>query len=40
MGKDELLPTFLNPLRPKIQQVCADGVYDTSACHHVLKTKE
>ncbi|PCS24149.1 Mobile element protein [Candidatus Enterovibrio escicola] len=30
---------MLNPLRRKIQQVSADGAYDTRACHPVLKKK-
>ncbi|PCS21752.1 Mobile element protein [Candidatus Enterovibrio escicola] len=37
---NEVLPTFLNPLQRKLQQVSADGAYDTRTCHHVLKTKE
>ncbi|PCS22881.1 Mobile element protein [Candidatus Enterovibrio escicola] len=28
---------MLNLLRRKIQQVSADGVYNTRACHHVRK---
>ncbi len=32
------LLTLLNPLRRKIQQVNADGSYDTRACHNVLKS--
>ncbi|PCS23492.1 Mobile element protein [Candidatus Enterovibrio escicola] len=39
VGDNEFLSTFLNPLRRKIQQVRADGAYDTRACHHVLKNK-
>ncbi len=40
MGDNEVLPTLLNPLRPKIQQINTDGTYDTRACHHVLKNKK
>ncbi|PCS22277.1 Mobile element protein [Candidatus Enterovibrio escicola] len=36
---NEVLPILLNPLRRKTQQVSTDGVYDTRACHHVLKNK-
>lgn len=39
VGDNEALPTLLNPLRRKIAQVCADGAYDTKACHQVLKKK-
>ncbi len=39
VGNNEVLPTFLNPLQRKIQQVSADGAYDTRACHHVLNNK-
>ncbi|PCS21880.1 Mobile element protein [Candidatus Enterovibrio escicola] len=30
---------MINPLRRKIQQVSADGAYDTRTCHKVLKNK-
>ncbi|PCS23080.1 Mobile element protein [Candidatus Enterovibrio escicola] len=30
---------FLTHLIQKIQQVSANGAYDTRACHHVLKNK-
>ncbi|WP_097355910.1 transposase [Candidatus Enterovibrio escicola] len=36
---NKVLPILLNPLRRKIQQVSADGAYDTKACNHVLKNK-
>ncbi|PCS23235.1 Mobile element protein [Candidatus Enterovibrio escicola] len=39
VGDNKVLPVLLNPLRRKIQQVSADGIYDTRACHHVLKNK-
>ncbi|PCS22644.1 Mobile element protein [Candidatus Enterovibrio escicola] len=39
MDDNEVLPTLLNPLRRKIQQISADGAYDTRACHHVPKNK-
>jgi len=35
----EVLPTLLNPLRRKIEQVSADGAYDTKRCHEVLQRK-
>ncbi len=37
VGNKEVLPTLLNSLRRKIQQISADGAYDTRACHHVLR---
>ncbi|PCS21510.1 Mobile element protein [Candidatus Enterovibrio escicola] len=40
VGDNAVLSIFLNPSRRKIQQVSADGSYDTKACHHVLKNKE
>ncbi|WP_150138144.1 transposase [Candidatus Enterovibrio escicola] len=39
VGDNEVLPIFLNPLRRNIQQVSANGAYDTRAGHHVLKNK-
>lgn len=36
---NEVLPNLLNPLRRKIEQVSADGAYDTKACHALLKKK-
>ncbi len=39
MGDNEVLPTCLNPLRRRIQQVSVDGAYDTKACYHVLKNQ-
>ncbi|PCS21699.1 Mobile element protein [Candidatus Enterovibrio escicola] len=39
VGDNAVLPTFINLLRRRIQQVSADGVYDTKAGHHVLKNK-
>ncbi len=38
VGDDAVLPTLLNLLRRKIQQVSADGVYYTQACQP--RTKE
>ena len=39
MADNEVLPTLLNPLRREIKQVCADGAYDTKACHALLLKK-
>ncbi|PCS21144.1 Mobile element protein [Candidatus Enterovibrio escicola] len=39
VGNNEILPILFNPLRRKIQQVSADGAYDTRAYHHVLKNQ-
>ena len=39
VGDNAVLPTLLNPLRRKIEQVSADGAYDTKACHALLKKK-
>ena len=39
VGDNEVLPTMLNPLRRQIKQVCADGAYDTKACHSLLQRK-
>ncbi len=39
VGDNEVLPTLLNPLRRKIQQVSADGAYDTEACYALLQRK-
>lgn len=39
VADNEVLPTLLNPLRRKIKQVCADGAYDTKACHTLLQKK-
>ncbi|WP_150142448.1 transposase [Candidatus Enterovibrio escicola] len=36
---NEVLPTLLNPLRRKRQQVNVDGVSNTKACHLLLKNK-
>lgn len=36
---NEVLPTLLNPLRRKIEQVSADGAYDTRACYALLQKK-
>jgi len=35
----EALPTLLNPLRRKIEQVSADGAYDTRDCYKVIDKK-
>lgn len=35
----EALPTLLNPLRRKIEQVSADGAYDTRDCYKVIAKK-
>ncbi len=39
VDNNEILPILLNPLRRKIQQVSADGAYDTRTGHHVLNNK-
>lgn len=39
VGDNEVLPTWLNPLRRKINLVSADGAYDTKACHQLLRRK-
>jgi len=39
VGDNAVLPTLLNPLRRKIEQVSADGAYDTKECHALLKKK-
>ena len=39
VGDNEVLPTLLNRLRRKIEQVSADGAYDTKECHALLKKK-
>ncbi len=39
IGDKEVLPTLLNPLRRKIEQVSADGAYDTRACYALLQKK-
>ncbi|HDZ9028741.1 TPA: IS5-like element ISEc35 family transposase, partial [Escherichia coli] len=39
VGDNEVLPTLLNPLRRKIEQVSADGAYDTKACYALLQKK-
>lgn len=39
VADNEVLPSLLNPLRRKIEQVSADGAYDTKACHARLKKK-
>ncbi|PCS21736.1 Mobile element protein [Candidatus Enterovibrio escicola] len=39
VGDNEVLPTLLNPLRRKRQQVNVDGVSNTKACHLLLKNK-
>ncbi|TMX14577.1 IS5 family transposase [Aeromonas salmonicida subsp. achromogenes] len=39
VGDNEVLPTLLNRLRRKIEQVSADGAYDTKECHALLKRK-
>ncbi|PCS21693.1 Mobile element protein [Candidatus Enterovibrio escicola] len=39
MGNNEILPILLNPLRRKIQQVSADGAYETRTSDHVLENK-
>jgi hypothetical protein len=35
----EVLPALLNPLRRKIEQVSADGAYDTRGCYEVIGKK-
>ncbi|MFC3024163.1 IS5 family transposase [Vibrio zhugei] len=39
VADNEALPTLLNPLRRRIEQVYADGAYDTKECHRVLQRK-
>lgn len=39
VGDNEVLPTLLNPLRRKIEQVSADGAYDTRACYALLQRR-
>ncbi|WP_034283815.1 IS5 family transposase [Aeromonas salmonicida] len=39
VGDNEVLPTSLNRLRRKIEQVSADGAYDTKERHALLKRK-
>lgn len=39
VGDNEVLPTLLNPLRRQLQQVSADGAYDTKECHQLLRKK-
>lgn len=39
VGDNEVLPTLLNRLHRKIEQVSADGAYDTKECHAILKKK-
>ena len=38
-GRQRSVPSLLNPLRRKIEQVSADGADDTKACHALLKKK-
>ncbi len=40
VGDNQALPALLNPLRRKIQQVSADGAYDTKACYKLLANKQ
>ena len=40
VADNEVLPTLLNPLRRQIEQVSADGAYDTKACHKLLQRKK
>ena len=39
VADNEVFPSLLNPLRRKIEQVSADGAYDTKACHALLQKK-
>ncbi|AZQ11544.1 IS5 family transposase [Shewanella khirikhana] len=39
VGDNEVMGTLLNPLRRRIEQVSADGAYDTKACHKLLNNK-
>jgi hypothetical protein len=39
VGGNEVLPNLLNRLRRKIEQVSADGAYDTQECRALLKKK-
>lgn len=40
VGDNQVLPALLNPLRRKLNQVSADGAYDTKDCHQLLKQKQ
>lgn len=39
VGDNEVLPALLNRLHRKIEQVSADGAYDTKECHAILTKK-
>jgi len=39
VADNEVLPTLLNPLRRKLEQVSADGAYDTNECYGLLNKK-
>lgn len=39
VADNEALPTLLSQLRRRIEQVSADGAYDTKECHRVLQRK-
>ena len=39
VADNEVFPSLLNPLRRKIEQVSADGAYDTKACHALLRRR-
>ncbi|ROQ24193.1 IS5 family transposase [Gallaecimonas pentaromativorans] len=39
VGDSEVFPALLSPLRRRIEQVSADGAYDSKACHRLLQKK-
>ncbi len=39
VGDNQVLPALLNPLRRKVNQVSADGAYDTKDCYQLLAKK-
>ncbi|QJR81704.1 IS5 family transposase [Alteromonas pelagimontana] len=40
VGDNQVLPSLLNPLRRRIDQLSADGAYDTKGCHQLLMKKK
>lgn len=39
VSDNEVFPTLVNPLRRRIEQISADGAYDTRACYQVAACK-
>ena len=39
VANNEVLPTMLNPHRPKLKPVSSDGAYGTKECHKLLRRK-